>query len=81
MSARPFPLHSLTQPLTLSFSLDNRIDNTFAYDDTLFRGLLGLPQEPAVIRVSVLALAFEDLARGLVSSLVMSNFFDVPIIS
>nr|CRX79126.1 hypothetical protein ls5930a1_00171 [Leucosporidium scottii]CRX79202.1 hypothetical protein ls5931a1_00026 [Leucosporidium scottii] len=57
------------------------IDDTFAYDDTLFRGLLGLPQEPAVIRVSVFALAFEDLARGLVSSLVMSNFFDVPIIS
>ncbi|ORY85985.1 hypothetical protein BCR35DRAFT_351547, partial [Leucosporidium creatinivorum] len=57
------------------------IDDTFAYDDTLFRGLLGLPQEPAVIRVSVFALAFEDLARGLVSNLLMSNFFDVPIIS
>ncbi|KAI5480705.1 capsular related protein, Esterase, SGNH hydrolase-type domain containing [Pseudohyphozyma bogoriensis] len=56
------------------------IDRTYKEDDTLFRGLLGLPNEPAVIRVSVFALMFGDLARGTVSSLLQSNFFDVPVV-
>ncbi|KAI5481658.1 capsular related protein, Esterase, SGNH hydrolase-type domain containing [Pseudohyphozyma bogoriensis] len=55
-------------------------DKTYSEDDALFRGLLGLPQEPAVIRISVFALLFADLARGTVSTLVMSQYFDVPVV-
>lgn len=40
-------------------------------DDRLFRSLLTLPQAPAVLRVSVIALAFDDMIRGVASSLVM----------
>jgi hypothetical protein len=40
------------------------LDRTFGEDDALFRGLLGLPQEPAVIRLSVVATSFPDLALG-----------------
>ncbi|KAI5475802.1 capsular related protein, Esterase, SGNH hydrolase-type domain containing [Pseudohyphozyma bogoriensis] len=54
---------------------------TYGADDALMRGLLGLPQEPAVMRVSVLALAFADFYRGTMSSIMMSNWFDVPVIS
>ncbi|KAM0749799.1 hypothetical protein T439DRAFT_326695 [Meredithblackwellia eburnea MCA 4105] len=55
-------------------------DETYNADDQLMRGLLGLPQEPAVIRVSVFALAFADLARGLASGLLLSQYFDIPMI-
>ena len=44
------------------------------------RGLLQLPQEPAVIRASAIAIIFEELARGAVSALITSEFFDVPVI-
>ncbi|GAA6007158.1 SGNH/GDSL hydrolase family protein [Rhodotorula paludigena] len=55
--------------------------DTMQEDDSLMRGLLGLPQQPAVIRLSVFALLFEELARGSTSSLSTSQFFDVPVIS
>lgn len=48
--------------------------------DALMRGLLQLPQEPAVIRVSVFQVIFEELARGVIANLVTSQYFDVPII-
>lgn len=73
----PCPLE--VQSLTPVHRL-RRKDATFEADDTLFRRLLGLPQEPAVIRISVFALAFPDMARGLVSSLFLSQYFDVPVI-
>lgn len=49
-------------------------------DDILMRSLLSQPNEPAVIRLSVLALLFDDMARGAVSTLLLSQFFDVPVI-
>ncbi|GAA5907311.1 SGNH/GDSL hydrolase family protein [Sporobolomyces salmoneus] len=53
---------------------------TLRDDDALMRGLLQLPQQPAVIRVSAIAILFEELARGAVSTLITSEFFDVPVI-
>jgi len=53
---------------------------TLRDDDSLMRGLLQLPQEPAVIRASAIAIIFEELARGAVSALITSEFFDVPVI-
>lgn len=44
------------------------------------RGLLQLPQEPAVIRVSAFQVIFEELARGILSCLTTSQYFDVPVI-
>jgi len=44
------------------------------------RGLLQLPQEPAVIRVSAFTIIFGELARGAISSLITSQFFDIPVI-
>lgn len=61
------------------FPSDNSID-TMQADDILMRSLLSQPNEPAVIRLSVLALLFEDMARGAVSNLLLSQFFDVPVI-
>ncbi|KAM0748680.1 hypothetical protein T439DRAFT_327949 [Meredithblackwellia eburnea MCA 4105] len=60
---------------------NDAVDATYHHDDALYRGLLNLPQEPAVIRVSVFALLFPDLARGMVSNLIMSQFHDIPIIN
>ncbi|GAA5921946.1 hypothetical protein JCM1841_005009 [Sporobolomyces salmonicolor] len=56
-------------------------EQTLHDDDALMRGLLELPQEPAVVRVAVFALMFDDLARGAMSTLITSQFFDVPVIS
>ncbi|GAA5852468.1 hypothetical protein JCM9279_003459 [Rhodotorula babjevae] len=53
---------------------------TLRDDDALMRGLLQLPQEPAVIRVSAFTIIFPELARGAISSLVTSQFFDIPVI-
>ncbi|TNY17298.1 hypothetical protein DMC30DRAFT_357328 [Rhodotorula diobovata] len=64
----------------LDINNDNSID-TMQADDILMRSLLSQPNEPAVIRLSVLALLFEDMARGAVSNLLLSQFFDVPVIS
>ncbi|GAA5923449.1 hypothetical protein JCM3775_007543 [Rhodotorula graminis] len=64
--------------------LDINNDNsqeTMRADDILMRSLLSQPNEPAVIRLSVLALLFDDMARGAVSTLLLSQFFDVPVIS
>ncbi|GAA5990234.1 hypothetical protein JCM10908_005887 [Rhodotorula pacifica] len=55
--------------------------NTMKSDDALMRGLMQLPQEPAVLRVSVFALVLEDLLRGTASTLMTSQLFDVPVIS
>lgn len=44
------------------------------------RGLMQLPQRPAVIRVSAIAIIFNELARGAISTLITSEFFDVPVI-
>ncbi|CEQ41506.1 SPOSA6832_03247 [Sporobolomyces salmonicolor] len=55
-------------------------EQTLHDDDALMRGLLELPQEPAVVRVAVFALMFDDLARGAMSTLITSQFFDVPVI-
>ncbi|BGP27485.1 hypothetical protein JCM10295v2_006455 [Rhodotorula toruloides] len=54
---------------------------TLDADDALMRSLLDQPNEPAVIRLSVLALSFGDLGRGLASNLLLSQFFDTPIIT
>ncbi|GJN90430.1 hypothetical protein Rhopal_003441-T1 [Rhodotorula paludigena] len=53
---------------------------TLRDDDALMRGLLQLPQEPAVIRISTFQIIFDELARGIISSLVTSQYFDVPVI-
>ncbi|KWU41179.1 hypothetical protein RHOSPDRAFT_23479 [Rhodotorula sp. JG-1b] len=53
---------------------------TMIHDDNLMRSLLDQPHEPAVIRVSVLQVMFDDLARGTMSSLLVSQYFDVPVI-
>ncbi|KAL8283847.1 hypothetical protein RQP46_005279 [Phenoliferia psychrophenolica] len=63
--------------------LDVNNDNaeyTFRHDDALYRGLLQLPHHPAVLRVSVPAMSFWELARGSPSGLLMSNYFDIPMI-
>lgn len=54
---------------------------TIVHDDTLFRALLGLPQQPAVIRVAVVATSFPTMMLGSVSSGLNSQWFDVPVIS
>ncbi|KAK4702557.1 hypothetical protein P7C70_g3666, partial [Phenoliferia sp. Uapishka_3] len=53
---------------------------TYHDDDALYRGLLNLPQKPAVLRASVFALIFDDLSRGAPSSFLMSQWFDIPVI-
>ncbi|KPV74149.1 uncharacterized protein RHOBADRAFT_44634 [Rhodotorula graminis WP1] len=53
---------------------------TLRDDDALMRGLLQLPQEPAVVRISAFTTIFNELARGAISSLITSQFFDVPVI-
>ncbi|GAA5954571.1 hypothetical protein JCM3765_003815 [Sporobolomyces pararoseus] len=53
---------------------------TLRDDDALMRGLMQLPQQPAVIRVSAIAVIFDELARGSISNLITSEFFDVPVI-
>ncbi|GAA5821966.1 hypothetical protein JCM10212_004090 [Sporobolomyces blumeae] len=53
---------------------------TLRDDDALMRGLLEQPNEPAVIRVSAIAILFDELARGSISTLITSEFFDVPVI-
>ena len=53
---------------------------TVKSDDSLYRGLLQLPQEPAVVRVSVLALSFWELTRGTAPGLIVSEYFDVPVV-
>lgn len=40
------------------------LERTYREDDALLRALLGLPQEPAVVRVSVVATSFPDLGLG-----------------
>ncbi|KAM0746021.1 hypothetical protein T439DRAFT_330212 [Meredithblackwellia eburnea MCA 4105] len=55
-------------------------EQTFVDDDALHRSLLSLPQEPAVMRVSVFSVAFLELARGYSSALALSHWHDIPII-
>lgn len=55
--------------------------DTIVDDDTLFRELLGLPQEPAVIRAAVVATSFPSMMLGSVSGGLNSQWFDVPVIS
>ncbi|GAA5852163.1 hypothetical protein JCM8547_006686 [Rhodosporidiobolus lusitaniae] len=49
-------------------------------DDRLMRAILQLPQEPALMRVSAFAILFDELAQGITSNLVTSQFFDIPVI-
>ncbi|KAK4702374.1 hypothetical protein P7C70_g3849, partial [Phenoliferia sp. Uapishka_3] len=42
--------------------------------------LLQLPQRPAVVRINVFAMLFEDLQGGTPSALTMSSYFDIPMI-
>ena len=42
--------------------------------------MLQLPQEPADIRISAFQVIFEELARGILSCLTTSQYFDVPVI-
>ncbi|KAK4699344.1 hypothetical protein P7C70_g6918, partial [Phenoliferia sp. Uapishka_3] len=55
-------------------------DITFTEDDDLIRGLLDLPQAPAVMRVSVFTVIFREMTRGYTSTLVMSHWHDIPVI-
>ncbi|BGP17867.1 hypothetical protein JCM10213v2_005909 [Rhodosporidiobolus nylandii] len=50
-------------------------------NDGLMRALLQLPQDPAIMRVSVVATLFDELVRGTMSNLMTSQHFDVPVIS
>ncbi|GAA5990232.1 hypothetical protein JCM10908_005886 [Rhodotorula pacifica] len=54
---------------------------TLKDDDALMRGLLQLPKEPAVVRISFFTITFSELGRGTLSTLITSQFFDVPVIS
>lgn len=60
---------------------NDQSQETLDADDALMRSLLDQPNEPAVIRLSVLALSFGDMGRGLASNLLLSQFFDTPIIT
>ncbi|GAA6037693.1 hypothetical protein JCM8097_002290 [Rhodosporidiobolus ruineniae] len=60
---------------------DNIDTETFVAVDNLFRTLLDQPHQPAVIRLSVLAISFPEMIRGTSASLINSQFFDVPVIS
>lgn len=55
-------------------------DATFLNDDALHRGLLSLPQEPAVMRVSVFSIIFQEMTRGYTSTLAMSHWHDIPVV-
>ncbi|GAA5879221.1 hypothetical protein JCM3774_003526 [Rhodotorula dairenensis] len=54
---------------------------TLKDDDALMRGLLELPKAPAVVRISFFTIIFHELGRGTLSTLITSQFFDVPVIS
>ncbi|GAA5869490.1 hypothetical protein JCM8547_001503 [Rhodosporidiobolus lusitaniae] len=60
---------------------DETTGETFSSIDALYRALLQLPSNPAVIRLSVLALSFDDMIRGTEAGLVNSQYFDVPVLS
>ncbi|KAK4706094.1 hypothetical protein P7C70_g99, partial [Phenoliferia sp. Uapishka_3] len=55
-------------------------ESTYHHDDALYRGLLQLPQHPAVVRISVYSMQFDDLQEGTPSALTMSSYFDIPMI-
>ncbi|KAK4052316.1 hypothetical protein OIO90_004397 [Microbotryomycetes sp. JL221] len=57
------------------------LPETYRNDDNLMRALLTLPQQPAVIRIQVFALWFSDMMRGAASSIMTSQWLDVPVIS
>ncbi|BGP56676.1 hypothetical protein JCM8202_001294 [Rhodotorula sphaerocarpa] len=54
---------------------------TLKDDDALMRGLLQQPKEPAIIRISFFATIFHEQGRGTLSTLITSQFFDIPVIS
>ncbi|GAA5990291.1 hypothetical protein JCM11641_006389 [Rhodosporidiobolus odoratus] len=62
--------------MTNRAALDSLRDN-----DALMRSLLRPPQEPAVLRVSVVAVLFDDLVRGAMNNRMTSQFLGVPVIS
>ncbi|KAK4700256.1 hypothetical protein P7C70_g5992, partial [Phenoliferia sp. Uapishka_3] len=65
----------------VELDINNRFeDAVYRHDDDLYRGLLQLAQKPAVVRVSVFAMLFENLQGGTPSALTMSNYFDIPMI-
>ncbi|KAM0786130.1 hypothetical protein ACM66B_006939 [Microbotryomycetes sp. NB124-2] len=66
----------------IELDLNNEfLPETYKMDDNLMRGLLDLPQKPAVIRMQVFALWFSDMTRGAASSVMTSQWLDVPVIS
>ncbi|KAK4700626.1 hypothetical protein P7C70_g5618, partial [Phenoliferia sp. Uapishka_3] len=65
----------------VELDVNNKYDEaTYSHDDALYRGLLHLPQRPAVVRIGVFGILPSNLQGGTPSALVMSNFFDVPMI-
>ncbi|KAK4054321.1 hypothetical protein OIO90_003554 [Microbotryomycetes sp. JL221] len=54
---------------------------TYKHVDALTRSILGLPQEPALIRIGTVATSFPNMLLGLSAGLVMSNHFDSPYIT
>lgn len=58
-----------------------RRDKTIHDDDILYRAIISLPQQPAVIRASSVGLFANEMSRGAMSGIMQSQWFDVPVIS
>ncbi|KAL8278403.1 hypothetical protein RQP46_009093 [Phenoliferia psychrophenolica] len=54
------------------------LETTHRHEDSLYRGIMGLPQQPALIRLS--GTLVSEMAKGPSSTLQLSEFFDVPVI-
>ncbi|KAM0789618.1 hypothetical protein ACM66B_000424 [Microbotryomycetes sp. NB124-2] len=53
-------------------------DETYKHVDQLSRSILGLPQEPALIRVGTVATSFPNMLLGISAAITQSNYFDTP---
>ncbi|GAA99687.1 uncharacterized protein L969DRAFT_89540 [Mixia osmundae IAM 14324] len=57
------------------------LDYTQTHSENLYRTLLSLPHEPAVLTLSLLALSFETIASGAGLHLPISVYHDVPVVA
>lgn len=58
-----------------------RSDESILATGAVFRTILSLPSEPAIIYTSVVALSFDDMIHGWMPSVMLSQWHDVPVSS
>ena len=65
----------------LDINSNPRNDESIDATEAVFRTILALPNEPAIIYLSVPALSFDDMVHGWIPSLTLSQWFDIPMIN